>query len=44
MFFCEQVVGVVVTINKRSSSNGLVSVFTNMDEKVRSHEILVIFE
>lgn len=33
--FCGQVVGVVVMINKRNGCDGSLSVFTNMDEKVR---------
>lgn len=36
VFFCAQVVGVVVMINKRSFGDGSVSVFTSMDEKVRT--------
>ncbi|XP_042254622.1 cGMP-specific 3',5'-cyclic phosphodiesterase [Thunnus maccoyii] len=37
-----EVVGVVVMINKRHSSNGSVSVFTNMDEKVLSNHMDVL--
>ncbi|XP_062281753.1 cGMP-specific 3',5'-cyclic phosphodiesterase-like [Scomber scombrus] len=37
-----EVVGVVVMINKRGSSNGSVSVFTNMDEKVLSNHMDVL--